>query len=110
MRSTKLAKKAVEEGISLTVKRIKLIKLADRNEFGWAIVSEYLSDELASNSERTKSAFFVPRGVLGVVLNRQRVAIGSRRRTGGTRSRPLISRLRDLLPQVGFNPGTLLPG
>ena len=39
------AKKAIEEGISLTEKRIKVIKLADRNEFGWSTVSEYLLEK-----------------------------------------------------------------
>ena len=51
------AKRAIEEGISLTEKRIKVIKLADRSEFGWSTVSEYLSDELASNSEDEKRIF-----------------------------------------------------
>ena len=51
------AKRAIEEGITLTEKRIKVIKLADRSEFGWSTVSEYLSDELASNSEDEKRIF-----------------------------------------------------
>ena len=37
------AKGAIEEGINLTEKRIKVIKLADRSEFGWSTVSKYLS-------------------------------------------------------------------
>jgi type II secretory pathway component PulC len=32
------AKKAIQEGISLTEKRIKVIKLADRSEFGWSTI------------------------------------------------------------------------
>ena len=51
------AKRAIEEGINLTEKRIKVIKLADRSEFGWSTVSEYLSDDLASNSEDEKRIF-----------------------------------------------------
>ena len=51
------AKRAIEEGIELTEKRIKVIKLADRSEFGWSTVSEYLSDKLASNSEDEKRIF-----------------------------------------------------
>ena len=35
-------------------KRIKLIKLADRSEHGWKTVSEYLSDDLASDSDDDK--------------------------------------------------------
>ena len=53
----KKAKRAIEEGINLTEKRIKVIKLADRSEFGLSTVSEYLSDDLASNSEHEKRIF-----------------------------------------------------
>lgn len=35
-------------------KRIKLIRLADRSEHGWKTVNEYLSDDLASDSEDDK--------------------------------------------------------
>ena len=35
-------------------KRMKMIKLADRSEFGWNTVAEYESDELASNSDDEK--------------------------------------------------------
>lgn len=79
------AKKAIEEDISLTEKRIKVIELANGSEFGWSTVSEYLSDELASNSEDEKR-IFVP-GVLSVDLNRQRVVVGSRRLTPRSRQR-----------------------
>ena len=51
------AKEAIEEGIGLSEKRIKVIKFADRSEFGWSTVKEYLSDELASNSEDEKRIF-----------------------------------------------------
>ena len=40
--------KAKEEpniGISLITTRPKIIKLADKSEFRWAIVQEYVSDE-----------------------------------------------------------------
>jgi len=42
------AKEAIEEGISLSEKRIKVIRLADKSEFGWSTVKEYLSDEFNS--------------------------------------------------------------
>ena len=36
---------------------MKVIKLADRSEFRWSTVSEYLSDELVLNSEDEKGIF-----------------------------------------------------
>ena len=44
-------KAALEEGTAIVSKRIKVIKLADKSEFGWQTVNEYLSDELASDSD-----------------------------------------------------------
>ena len=44
-------KRSLEEGAELVEKRIKAIKLADKSDYGWATVSEYLSDELASDSD-----------------------------------------------------------
>ena len=34
-----------------------LIKLVDKSEFGWATVNEYLSDELASDSDDEKRIY-----------------------------------------------------
>ena len=44
----------LEEGKALIDNRQKLIRIADRSEFGWLTVNDYLSDELASNSEDEK--------------------------------------------------------
>ena len=38
-------------------KRIKAIKIADKSDHGWATVSEYLSDELASDTEDEKRLY-----------------------------------------------------
>ena len=45
------AKNAVEQGMELLSRRKKLIKLADRSEAGWALVEEYVEDDLAEDSE-----------------------------------------------------------
>ena len=50
------AKEAIK-GVSLLEKRIKVIKLADRSEFGRLTVKEYLLDELVSNSEDERRIF-----------------------------------------------------
>ena len=47
-------KTVVEEGAGIVSKLIKAIKLADKSEFGWQTVNEYLSDELASDSDDEK--------------------------------------------------------
>ena len=43
------AREELLEGISLLNNRQKIIKLADKSEFGWATVQEYLDDELADD-------------------------------------------------------------
>lgn len=38
------AKEVLNEGISLLTNRQKIIKLADKSEFGWAAVQEHVCD------------------------------------------------------------------
>lgn len=45
------AKRELEEGAEIVRKTIKAIRLADKSEFGWATVSEYLSDVSASDTD-----------------------------------------------------------
>ena len=55
--STEGAKRKVSEGADLVQKRVKAIKLADKSEYGWATVNEYLSDELASDTDDEKRIY-----------------------------------------------------
>ncbi|PFX31643.1 hypothetical protein AWC38_SpisGene3542 [Stylophora pistillata] len=50
-------KAALDSGTEVVSKRIKVIKMADKSEFGWSTVNEYLSDELASDSDDEKRMF-----------------------------------------------------
>ena len=50
-------KVALESGTELVSKRVKAIKPADKSEFGWATVNEYLSDELTSDSDDEKRIY-----------------------------------------------------
>lgn len=56
-KSFEKAKRSLDESSELVLKRIKAIKLADKSEYGWATVNEYLSDELASDSEDEKRIY-----------------------------------------------------
>ena len=51
------AKSVLEEGKLLITKRQKLIKIADRSEYGWATVDEYVEDELAEGKEDERRLF-----------------------------------------------------
>ena len=43
------AKEELNKGISLLNNRQKIIKLADKSEFGWATAQEYVCDDLADD-------------------------------------------------------------
>ena len=47
-------KAALDSGTEVVSKRIKVIKMADKSDFGWSMVNEHLWDELASNSDDKK--------------------------------------------------------
>ena len=48
------AKILLEEGMKLVRERQKLIRMAEGSEHGWAMVEEYLEDELADDSDDEK--------------------------------------------------------
>ena len=74
--SIERAKRQLEEGAELVCKRVKAIKLADKREFGWATVSEYLFDDLASNSDDEKRIYRSERRAEKKIKDRQRARRG----------------------------------
>ena len=56
-KSYEKVKVALESGTELVSKRVKATKLADKSKFGWATVTEYLSDELAFESDDEKRIY-----------------------------------------------------
>ena len=48
------AKDSLNADKKLLLKRLKAVKIADREEFGWAVVRHYESDEIASDTEDEK--------------------------------------------------------
>ena len=70
------AKSAIEEGIALVTKRMKVIKIADKSEYSWATVQEYLTDELVSNSETRKGFSAVRRELRGRSRSQRKSVFG----------------------------------
>ena len=56
-KSYEKVKVTLESSTELFATRVKAIKLADKSKFGWATVNEYLSDELASDSDDEKRIY-----------------------------------------------------
>ena len=50
-------KSAIDQGISLVKERQKLILLADKSQYGWKTVQEYLKHELAEDSDDEKKIY-----------------------------------------------------
>ena len=48
------AHKALDRGRQMIAERQKLIRIADRSELGWSVVTEYTADELAEDSDDEK--------------------------------------------------------
>ena len=51
------AKDALKEGMDLVLHGIKLVRIADKSEFGWEMVNQYEVDELTSDSEDEKHIY-----------------------------------------------------
>ena len=52
--SVQTAKTKIEEGIDLVKERQKLLKLADSSVLGWKVVTEYISNPIADDSDDEK--------------------------------------------------------
>ena len=48
------AREALQRGVTLLSERQKLIRIVDRSEFGWGVVSEYTADDLVLDSANEK--------------------------------------------------------
>ena len=111
------AKNAVEQGMELLSRRKKLIKLADRSEAGWALVEEYVEDDLAEDSEDERRIEKAERAAERKIAKRKRERDAATKRTAARhneRTEPLLpdgKRLHKakeptaLVPFAGSAPG-----
>ena len=79
------AKEALDEGLRLIANRQKLIKIADRSEYGWGVVAEYEADDLASGSEDEKRLEKAERAAEKKALKKRKTAAGTSSRGSSTR-------------------------
>lgn len=86
------AKEAVKEGTELLQKRQKLIKLADRSEYGWDLVKEYESDELAADSDDEKKILKAEKAAEKRLAKKKAVAASAR---GGSKNRYAVQKSDD---------------
>ena len=85
-------KAALDSGTEVVSKRIKVIKMADKSEFGWSTVNEYLSDELASNSDDEKRMYRAERRAERKTSKRRRFRPADRKESASSTSATFSSR------------------
>ena len=66
------AKDELGKGLMLLAGRQKRIKLADRSEYGWAVIDEYEDDELASDEDDAKRIEKAEKAVAAKVVKRKK--------------------------------------
>ena len=102
-------KDALSEGRQLIAHRQKLLKLADRLEYGWKVVDQY-EDELADDSEDEKRISKVEQAAERLALAKGiREAAEKRKKAPNVRE----TALRELLPRKEerpYKPSAYAPG
>ena len=94
------AKDSLNAGKKVLLKRLKAVRIADREEFGWAVLRHYESDEVASDTEDEKE---ISRGrwAAAAEVEKQRETASARSQNSGdlwpNRHRPTNIPHHDLL-------------
>ena len=99
-------RKLLEEGVKIIEERQKLIKMADRSEFGWGLVSEYQADELAENSDdekRIQKAEKAAEKKLNKRKKRENQKAGTQRKNVGARQPAMLTPFEPV--RLGFSTG-----
>ena len=92
-------KAALDSGTDVVSKRIKVIKMADKSDFGWSTVNEYrLSDELASDSDDEKRMYRAERRAERKTRERRRrFLFADRKESASSTSSPFFFPFRTIL-------------
>ena len=77
--------KELREGVDTILVRQKLIRLANRSEFGWDAVNEYETDELASSEDDAKRLEKAEKAAEQKALKRKKAAYSREGRGRGRR-------------------------
>ena len=89
-------KAALDSGTEAVSKRIKVIKMADKSDSGWSTVNEYLSDELASNSDDEKRMYRVKRRTERKTKERRRRFHSAHQKESASSTSAAFSSVQDL--------------
>ena len=84
--------------MKLLAERQKLIKIADRSEYGWGVVAEYTADELADDSDDEKRLEKAEKAAERKAAKRKRKRAESSVKTGKGRYSTLQSALSGPAP------------
>ena len=103
----------LEEGIKAIEVRQKHIRMADRSELGWAVVTAYEDDELASDSDDEKRIYRAEREAERIAKRkRSGAANASRKRlaaSSGVDTRPVQTDPRTTANNQGMRPPMVRP-
>ena len=99
------AKEALDEGLRMIANRQKLIKIADRSEYGWGVVAEYEADDLASGSEDEKRLEKAEKAAERKAFKKRKIAAGASSRSGGARPAKTAMGNLQQLPMGRFSAG-----
>ena len=86
LKSYEKVKLALVSGTELVSKLVKAIKLAEKSDFGWATINEYLSDELASDSDDEKRIYRAERRAARKINKGKRRGVRSDEKGSGSSS------------------------
>ncbi len=103
------ARQTIKEGRQLLEERQKMIRLADRSDYGWELVSEYEADELADDSDDEKRITTAEKAAEQRLIKKRKTSANQRGRTASvkwSRDSPPVWRAAPPIRGSGIMPVT----